>query len=239
LVSKKSRRKKKIKCQKVLGRIYGFLSATGSLGDFLGRVGLGLMLKNIPSLTWRHSFWICAILILVVVILTAIPLKDQPSDVGLFVDTSEDKVDELEEEEKKPHPLEGKSLFGAILYILTSPRVYMILLAQTSMTAMFSFNEEYVPLYLVEVYKLDSGDAALYSSVCSICAVFGVLIGGFIYDSLINYPIIKMIYLVIGSMLSTVCMILIAVFEKNIPLPLSLIIFGFSFFILAPAYYLW
>ena len=222
--------------KKVIGRIYGLLSSCGSLGDFLGRIGLGLLLKTFNSLSWRHSFWICAILILCIVIITAFPLKDSPSDVGLFVDTKEEVI---EDEIEKDHDLKDKGFLYALFYFIISPRVYLMLLAQTSMTALFSFNEEYVPLYLAEVYKLDSGDAALYSSICSLSAVIGVFVGGFIYDSLINYPIIKMIYLLAGSVLSTACMIVIAIFGKEIPFPVALVIFGFSFFVLAPPYYLW
>eukprot|EP01080_Neovahlkampfia_damariscottae_P001517 gene1517-12643_t len=221
--------------KKVIGRVYGLLSSCGSLGDFLGRIGLGLLLKSFATLSWRHSFWICAILIVIIVAITAYPLKDSPSDVNLYVDTKEEV---LEDEEEKIHDLNDKGIFAAILYFAISPRVYLMLLAQTSMTALFSFNEEYVPLYLAEVYKLDSGDAALYSSVCSLSAVIGVFVGGFIYDLLINYPITKIIYLLCGSVLSTGCMIAVAVFGVEIPFPFALTIFGFSFFVLAPPYYL-
>jgi sugar phosphate permease len=125
----------------------------------LGRLVLGALLFYIPWLTWRHSFLIIGGLIFIVVILIALFLKPNPESVGLVL------IDEVEENEIViENEIDKLETYDALKYILLSPRFWLMLIAQTSLTSVFSFNEEYVPSYLHESLGLTTPDAAFSSS---------------------------------------------------------------------------
>jgi sugar phosphate permease len=78
------------------------------------------------DINWRVIFWVCGGLILIICAIIYIPLKSDPSEVGLTPPEDE------EEEEDKPEPnyLDNLSSFQAMIEFFKSPRFWLIILIQ-------------------------------------------------------------------------------------------------------------
>jgi sugar phosphate permease len=172
-----------------------------SIGEVLGRVILG-ELMHINGFTWRFSFIFVGILIFLILLMILYPLKEKPEDVELSLQETiktieinenfETKMFKNDDDTKENsnlitlnenknikldnvniNEINNKTTFQAVIYIITSPRVWLMMITMSALNCFFNFNEEYVPLYLHVVFDLSEGQSAQLSSFCPAGSVLG------------------------------------------------------------------
>ena len=182
------------------GRIWGILSSSSMSSSLFTSVLMGSLLLLI---SWR---WVIASSLPIAgifAILLFFYLKQSPTDVGLKAMPSVDG-DDNSDNPKNKHHLDNATLGEALICFIKSIRFWLICVSIMSLTILMSF-QNFLPLYLKEVFNLSPGKAGIASSVFPLGSMFSVLIGGFVFDKLTK----KRRVFVFGAMmtLATGCII--------------------------------
>jgi sugar phosphate permease len=208
------------------GMVFGIFSAASSLGDFTPRLALGAISHEYHWITWRHQFFVMGCCIAIFAVLTFVFLKDSPN-----------KIDpEKEVKTHVFHPLDEKSTIQGLFYFLKSPSVYLLFLAQSCMTIVFTYSEEYVPLYFSQVYNLSPSVSSMISSICIGGSILSVLLGGIIYDRLGDK--LRMIFMVLCFLFASLCISILAGFSHLLPFQASVVLFSMMYIFLVTPFYL-
>ncbi len=192
------------------GRIWGILSSSSMSSSLFTSLVMGSLLLVI---SWR---WVIASSLPIAgifVILLFFYLKQSPTDVGFKAMPSVDG-DDNNHNSKKNHHLDNASLTEALISFIKSSRFWLICISIMSLTILMAF-QNFLPLYLKEVFNISPGQAGVASSVFPLGSMFSVLIGGFIFDKLTKK---KRVFVLGGMMtLATGCIItLLLLPESNI-----------------------
>jgi len=192
------------------GRIWGILSSSSMSSSLFTSLAMGSLLLVI---SWR---WVIASSLPIAgifVILLFFYLKQSPTDVGFKAMPSVDG-DDNNHNPKKNHHLDNASLTEALISFIKSSRFWLICISIMSLTILMAF-QNFLPLYLKEVFNISPGQAGIASSVFPLGSMFSVLIGGFIFDKLTKK---KRVFVLGGMMtLATGCIIILLLLpESNI-----------------------
>ncbi len=216
------------------GRIWGILSSSSMSSSLFTSMVMGSLLLVI---SWR---WVIASSLPIAGIFSIVLffyLKQSPADVGFKAMPSVDG-DENNYNPKANHHLDNASLREALISFLKSSRFWLISISIMSLTILMGF-QNFLPLYLKEIYNLSPGKAGIASSVFPLGSMFSVLIGGFIFDKLTK----KRRIFVLGGMmiLATGCIVaLLSLPSSNIQetlLPwIALLVIMFFGLVVAPCY---
>ena len=138
-------------------------------------------------------------------------LKQSPTDVGLQAMPSIDGDDDSDNP-KNSHHLDNATLGEALTSFIKSSRFWLICISIMCLTILMAF-QNFLPIYLKEVFRLSSGKAGIASSVFPLGSMFSVIIGGFIFDKLTK----KKRMFVLGGMmaLATGCIVILLFLPKS------------------------
>lgn len=216
------------------GRVWGVLSTSSRVGTLLATFALGGLLN---FFAWDSMLMVAAIsggAIAVAFVITlgrAIP-KATSSDV---------REEPLEPPpEKRPHPLDGTSLFQAIAQFCVSKRFWLIVGSLMGLTIMWDFLLM-VPLYLKATLGLSDSVAAQASSAFPFGSLFSVLAGGFVFDKLERRATARLMAILLtiaGLCILTFLMMPRLGWENDSLLQLSIVLLFFFGLCVSPCYYI-
>ena len=190
------------------GRIWGVLSSSSMSSSFFTSLVMGSLLLVI---SWR---WVVASSLAIAGILSIVLffyLKQSPTDVGLPAMPSVDGDDDSDNPQNSHH-LDKATLGQALISFIKSSRFWLICISIMCLTILMAF-QNFLPIYLKEVFRLSSGKAGIASSVFPLGSMFSVIIGGFIFDKLTK----KKRMFVLGGMmaLATGCIVILLFLPKS------------------------
>jgi sugar phosphate permease len=175
------------------GRVWGVISTSSRVGVMTATLFLGhLLTLGVP---WRTLFWVSAAIGLTMLTLGFVFLRSGPSDVGLDEVQQDDGAGG---EKTAPHWLNGIPFSHALKLFVASPRVWLICGAMAFTTMMMDFLN-FIPLYLSQSLKLESGVAGKAGTAFPAGMFLAVLAAGFLYDKLSK----KQHVLAIGGLLGS------------------------------------
>jgi OPA family sugar phosphate sensor protein UhpC-like MFS transporter len=190
------------------GRIWGVLSSSSMSSSLFTSLIMGSLLL---ILSWR---WVIASSLPIAGILCIVLffyLKQSPTDVGLQAMPSVDGDDDSNDP-RNSHHLDDATLGEALISFIKSSRFWLICTSIMCLTILMTF-QNFLPIYLKEIFHLSSGKAGIASSVFPLGSMFSVLLGGFIFDKLTK----KNRVFVLGGMmaLATGCIIILLLLPKS------------------------
>ena len=190
------------------GRIWGVLSSSSMSSSFFTSLVMGSLLLVI---SWR---WVVASSLPIAGILSIVLffyLKQSPTDVGLPAMPSVDGDDDSDNPQNAHH-LDDATLGEALTRFIKSSRFWLICISIMCLTILMAF-QNFLPIYLKEVFRLSSGKAGIASSVFPLGSMFSVIIGGFIFDKLTKK---KRVFVLGGMMaLATGCIVTLLFLPKS------------------------
>ena len=190
------------------GRIWGVLSSSSMSSSFFTSLVMGSLLLVI---SWR---WVVASSLPIAGILSIVLffyLKQSPTDVGLPAMPSVDGDDDSDNPQNFHH-LDNATLGQALISFIKSSRFWLICISIMCLTILMAF-QNFLPIYLKEVFRLSSGKAGIASSVFPLGSMFSVIIGGFIFDKLTKK---KRVFVLGGMMaLATGCIVILLFLPKS------------------------
>jgi len=190
------------------GRIWGVLSSSSMSSSFFTSLVMGSLLLVI---SWR---WVVASSLPIAGILSIVLffyLKQSPTDVGLPAMPSVDGDDDSDNPQNSHH-LDNATLGQALISFIKSSRFWLICISIMCLTILMAF-QNFLPIYLKEVFRLSSGKAGIASSVFPLGSMFSVIIGGFIFDKLTKK---KRVFVLGGMMaLATGCIVILLFLPKS------------------------
>jgi sugar phosphate permease len=173
------------------GRVWGIISTSSRVGVMTATLFLGHLLSM--GIAWRSLFWVSASMGFTMLILGFFFLRSGPSDVGL-----EPVIAESPEQPTGQHRLQGRTYSQALPVFAASPRVWLICGAMVFTTMIMDFLN-FVPLYLSQSLKLESGAAGKATTAFPFGMFVAVLAAGFLYDKLSKKQRIPAIGGLLGS----------------------------------------
>lgn len=189
------------------GRVWGVLSTSSRLSVVLSTFIFGGLLN---FFSWRVVMFIAAGFAIVIAIICYKYLKEAPQSDEFLKDDepslspSEKKEADIALKNRLEHPLQGTSFGQGMLAFCKSSRVWLVIAMMMILTCMMAFLD-FVSLYLMEVYQLTPGQAAMSSTVFPIGSLSGLLLAVGIYDKLSKRGVRN---LLAGAMImSTLCVI--------------------------------
>lgn len=160
------------------GAVMGIVSLSFLFGDFFSRLYLGQLMKW--GLGWRGIFLAAAATLAVIYLVNLFLLKETPKAIG------------EQEPEASPDNLFGKEgledrqtgLKELLAPLLRNALFWVVCLLSLGFTLVRETFNTWTPQYLVEVYRMDKGDAAMQSSLFPLFGGISVLLAGFLSDRL-------------------------------------------------------
>lgn len=157
-----------------LGFLMGILTMSYLFGDALARLYLGAM---VDWLGWQGLFFAAAGTLATIGLISLFTLKKRPGDLG------------LPEPPPAPENVFGEdrgeqniSLRLLLLPLFSSFTFWLVCLMSLGLTMIRETFLTWMPLYLVQVVKLDPGIAGMASFVFPFCGAFSALAGGWLVD---------------------------------------------------------
>ena len=190
------------------GRIWGVLSSSSMSSSLFTSLIMGSLLLILP---WR---WVVASSLPIAGILCIVLffyLKQSPTDVGLQAMPSVDGDDDSNNP-RNSHHLDDATLGEALISFIKSSRFWLICTSIMCLTILMTF-QNFLPIYLKEIFHLSSGKAGIASSVFPLGSMFSIILGGFIFDKLTK----KSRVFVLGGMmaLATGCVVILLLLPKS------------------------
>ena len=190
------------------GRIWGVLSSSSMSSSLFTSLIMGSLLL---ILSWR---WVVASSLPIAGILCIVLffyLKQSPTDVGLQAMPSIDGDDDSNNP-RNSHHLDDATLGEALISFIKSSRFWLICTSIMCLTILMTF-QNFLPIYLKEIFHLSSGKAGIASSVFPLGSMFSIILGGFIFDKLTK----KSRVFVLGGMmaLATGCVVILLLLPKS------------------------
>ena len=190
------------------GRIWGVLSSSSMSSSFFTSLMMGSLLL---ILSWR---WVIASSLPIAGIFCIVLffyLKQSPTDVGLQAMPSVDGDDDSNNP-RNTHHLDDATLGEALISFIKSSRFWLICTSIMCLTILMTF-QNFLPIYLKEIFRLSSGKAGIASSAFPLGSMFSVLLGGFIFDKLTK----KSRVFVLGGMmaLATGCIVILLLLPNS------------------------
>jgi len=163
---------------KQYGSVMGILSLSFLFGDALARAVFGMLIN--VGVGWRELFFIAALILAVIALLSYGPLKEKPAELG------------LPDRTVNPNNLFGSaggndspaSLRSLLLPFFKSPAFWLAGFMSVGLTLIRESFNFWTPTYLREVAHLGTGDAAITSLVFPFFGGLSVLLSGYISDKL-------------------------------------------------------
>jgi MFS transporter, OPA family, sugar phosphate sensor protein UhpC len=160
------------------GRVWGVISTSSRVGVMVATLFLGqLLVWNVP---WRHLFYVSFGVGVLMFLVGFFFLKSGPEKVGLSPLTV---APDIQDEEVPLHPLDGHTTKEAARRFWGSKRVWLISITMALTTILMDFLN-FIPVYLAESLKLDSGVAGKAATAFPAGCFVAVLGAGFLYDKL-------------------------------------------------------
>ena len=190
------------------GRIWGVLSSSSMSSSLFTSLVMGSLLL---ILSWR---WVVASSLPIagiICIVLCFYLKQSPTDVGLQAMPSVDGDDDSNNP-RNSHHLDDATLGEALISFIKSSRFWLICTSIMCLTILMTF-QNFLPIYLKEIFHLSSGKAGIASSVFPLGSMFSIILGGFIFDKLTK----KSRVFVLGGMmaLATGCVVILLLLPKS------------------------
>jgi len=204
----------------------------------------GWLLGRLPWRTVAFTATGTALLILVICYFT---LGAKPEEPGFIeADAGDPGDEELAKESAKAlknrldHPLSNTTLVQGLAAFAKSGRVWLIVFMMMALTCLMAFLD-FVPVYLMEVFKLTPSKASMASSVFPIGSLTGLLASVAFYDRFSKRGLRRV--LTVSLVIAMACVLVLQFLPKfelgpelNFPAALAMIfVFGCM---ISPAYYI-
>ncbi len=226
------------------GRTWSILSTSSRASVFLGTLLFGWLLSFFH---WRVVAFISTGTALLIYFVCRHYLREKPEDPDFlkkyhqqYADPEQAREMEAALANQRNHPLEGTTLLQGLKAFATSVRcfwVFVMLMALTCAMAILDF----VPAYLLQVYKLTASQAAMASAVMPLGSLIGVILSMFFYDRFSK----KQLRFILAAMLTVAvgCIVVLRYLPRlGLDGPTSfagalamILLFGIS---IAPSYYI-
>ena len=214
------------------GRVWSIISTSSRVGTIAAGVVLGALLIWI---SWRAVFIVSAGIAAAIVFVGYVWLNDSPEDVGISPLSNEGATSV-----KRPHFLDGTTLYHACAVFARSARVWLICFGLALLTALMDFFN-FIPLYLSETVGIEPGQASMAGSAFPAGMFVALIVSGVFYDRLSKRQLVW----AVGGLLGLSCFSVLFLWglpslsvAASLRLPaamLSIFAFGFS---ISPAYYI-
>lgn len=226
------------------GRVWGILSTSSRASVVLGTLAFGWLLGMTG---WRTVAFTATGVSLAIFIGCYFFLQDKPSDPGFLAADEEKNEDAGRIEEaaqalknKLNHPLNGTTLIQGLSAFAKSERFWFVVVMLMGLTCLMAFLD-FVPIYLMEVFKLSPSKAAMASSVFPMGSLLGLVASVAFYDRFSKKGLRRA--LTIALCAATGCVLTLQFLpsfglgpELNFPIALAMILlFGIM---TSPAYYI-
>lgn len=216
------------------GRVWGVISTASRVGVMTATLFLGHLLTL--KMPWRSLFWVSAGIGVTMLVIGVFLLRSGPREVGL------DEVSRESDEDSAgaSHRLAEVPFAQAVRLFAGSPRVWLICAGMAFTTMMMDFLN-FIPLFLSQSLKLESGVAGQAGTAFPAGMFVAVLGAGFLYDKLSKKQRITAIGGLLGSgLLSVAVLYMLQGWSLTPPQAywaslLAIFWFGVA---VAPAYYL-
>ncbi len=163
------------------GSAMGLISLSYLFGDFLSRLFLGTLIrKDGLNLGWQAVFFIAAAVLGVIFLISLFKLKESPRDLGV----KEPHASPENVYGKRGDQAEQGNLVDLLRPLLTTPTFWVVCVLSFGFTMLRETFNDWIPTYLHEVVKMESGAAGQASSLFPLFGGLSVLLAGFVSDRL-------------------------------------------------------
>eukprot|EP00698_Gefionella_okellyi_P000914 TRINITY_DN10792_c0_g1_i1.p1 TRINITY_DN10792_c0_g1~~TRINITY_DN10792_c0_g1_i1.p1 ORF type:complete len:480 (-),score=55.77 TRINITY_DN10792_c0_g1_i1:120-1559(-) len=152
------------------GRAYGIMASSSRVGATTAGLLLG-MFENEVRLPWYHVLWISAGILVLASILAALFLRERPEQLGLQLSS---RPIGKKAEATRPWRV-------IALAYLKEPRLWMLNIASFLSNGVFEV-DNFVPLLLNDVFKMEPGAAGMASAVLPCGMIASLICAGFLLD---------------------------------------------------------
>lgn len=227
------------------GRTWGILSTSSRASVVLGTLTFGWLLGQFH---WRTVTFVSVGLALAIYLVCRLFLREKPEDPNFLKEegaAAEQDPEMAEEarkalENKEHHPLNGTNVGQGLLAFSKSMRVWCVVIMLMALTCAMAFLD-FMPAYLMQVFKLTPSKAAMASSVMPLGSLAGLIGCIFFYDRFSLKGLRRVLALTL--VIATLCIVTLKFLpsfglseDANFPIALCFIIlFGVM---TSPAYYI-
>ncbi len=222
------------------GRVWGILSTSSRASVILGTLFFGWLLSQ---MSWRVVAFISTGVALLIAAVCQRTLKDKPEDpefLNYETETENLEVVTSSNDERNDHPLQMFTLVQSLFVFAKSLRVWLVIVMLMLLTCLMAFLD-FVPVYLMEVFKLTPSKASMASSVFPVGSLTGLLLSAAFYDRYSKKGLRRVLTIALAG--ATACVLLLRFLpnlnlnpEQNFLVALIMILsFGLM---ISPAYYI-
>ncbi|MDR7857695.1 MFS transporter [Tissierella sp.] len=174
----------------------GITSFIGGMGGVLAQ---GPLIAIVNMIGWRSSFLVIGVITLVLVVITAIFVKNTPTEKGL---------PEVNPQQTQPIG-EKESILSQLLEVLKNPRIWAPAIAFGGINGSFMlFAGTFGVSYISNVYSLNNTSAANYISIMLVGSGIACLLIGRISDS-IRKRKLPMVILAIAAVVAWIILVFV------------------------------
>ena len=225
------------------GRVWSILSTSSRASVVLGTLVSGWLLN---FMNWRWVAVTSAVIAFLIGVLCYFTVDEKPR-APKFLEDDDDGGDDAEHaaemaralEKMRTHPLNGLTLFGALLAFAKSIRCWLVVVMLMTLTVLMAVLD-FIPMYLMQVYQLSAAKATMASSAFPIGSLTGLIASIFFYDRFSKKDLRRVLTVMLA--LATACVLTLKFlpglgFDSQINFLVALVmIFGIGFMI-SPSYY--
>jgi len=152
------------------GRAWGIVSSSSRIGAASAGLLLGMM--ESVGLSWMQVLFIAGGILATMTLLATIFLKRSPESIGLHLHGQAQKTE-----------LKRRSIRQMFLVYVREPRLWLMCFGCFMSTFCFEF-DQFVPLFLNEVYDLTPGHSSMASAVFPAGMAISLMTAGFLMDKI-------------------------------------------------------